>query len=183
MRIIIVIIIGSFLISCGSKNFRKLSAIETVYNGVNAKNTINLSKGSFNPSKDIFKRLGDSLSSNYIYVYSWVNHLPQSGTKHFSAVVYDYESDTTYYIANTLEKPKLIQITNSNDENLFLEEKFILKNYIEGKSDFLLAIKPKFISSEIGSDYYLLDSKLNTAYVFKNIILHNEGGLFNEIKR
>lgn len=165
-----------FLIGCGNKNYHYINSIKKDYNIKKENSSIILCHKNFNPSKKVFAKLNNILSDDFIYIYSWVNHLPMAGTNHFTVLVYDRKSNKPLYVSNTLEDTKSISI--KENATGFEEEQLILKYYLEKNIDALISLPPAFSSSEVGSEYYLFDSVSKEAYVVKNLILNNDGEIF-----
>ena len=168
----VLIFFSIILIGCSSnKNYQNINSIKKNYNIRNGDNGIILSHKNFNPSKKIFAELNNDLANDFIYIFSWVNHLPISGTNHFKALIYDRKSNKRFYISNTLEDINSINLRD--DVTKHKEEQLILEYYIDNKMDALISLSPPFSSSEIGSEYFLFDSVSKNTYVIKNMILNN----------
>jgi len=176
--LVILIYLIPFLIGCGNKSYQCIDNIKKDYNFRNENNNIITTHKNFDPSKKIFNRLNNVLSDDFIYIFSWVNHLPLSGTNHFKCLIYDRKSKKHIYIFNTVENYKSLIITYSATD--FNEEKLILDYYLEHRVDVLVSLRPAFISSEVGSEYYLLDSTSNKAYVIDNLVLDSNGEIFKK---
>ncbi|WP_374173024.1 hypothetical protein [Flavobacterium tructae] len=146
------------------------------YNIKNGDNSILLSHKNFNPSKKVFAELNNDLTNDFIYIYSWVNHLPISGTNHFKALIYDRKTNKRFYISNTLKDINSINLRD--DMTNYKEEQLILEYYIDKRIDDLISLSPPFSSSEIGSEYFLFDSLSKNSYVIKNMVLNNKGEIF-----
>lgn len=165
-----------FLFGCGNKNYQNINNIKKNYNIVKGDNSIILRHKNFNPSNFIFDELDKVMSDDFIYIYSWVNHLPTAGTNHFKGLIYDRKSKKQFYIFNTLENTKSINI--DEDTESFKEEILILNYYLENNLDVLISLSPAFSSSEVGSEFYLFDSLSKEAFVVKNLVLNNDGEIF-----
>ena len=148
--------------SCSS-NYQVIDRIQSHHNI--EKGNIILSNKGFNPSKKIFARLDKVLSDDFIYIFSWVNHLPMV-SNHFTALIYDRESKRTFYINNTLENERLIEIKEESTNHQ--EEKIILDYYFNNKINTLVSLTPTF---DLASQFSLFDSKTEEAYVVENLEL------------
>ncbi|MCW1147805.1 hypothetical protein [Flavobacterium lacisediminis] len=157
------------LSSCSIKNYNSIENLKELHNHQNPDKLIFLNKKNFNPSKKIFKKINGKITNDFVYIFSWVNHLPIAGTKHFKALIYDKNSKEVFYVNNTFEDSKTI-LFSKNVKN-FKEEKLILKCYNNGIIDSLLILKPRFVSSEIGASYYIFDSNEKKVYFLSNFTL------------
>ena len=178
-------IIAIFLVflfsSCSTIKYREIDKIRNNYNSSNETNYIALSNRMFNPTKKIFNKLDNSLGENYIYIFSWVNHLPMV-SDHFTALLYDVESNETFYINNTLESPNDIKITKKTESHK--EEMFILNYYLDNKIDSLTSLPLLYSSAEMGTQYSILDISVSKAYVIENLFLNEKGQIlkFSDLK-
>ncbi|GIQ61169.1 hypothetical protein Flavo103_43040 [Flavobacterium collinsii] len=167
---------STILIGCSNKNYQNISNMEKNYNIRNGDTGIILSHKKFNPTKKVFAELNNNLTNDFIYIYSWVNHLPISGTNHFKALIYDRKSNKRFYISNTLEDINSINLRD--DMANYKEEQLILGYYIDNKIDTLISLSHPFSSSEIGSEYFLFDSVSKNTYIIKNLVLNNNGKIW-----
>lgn len=169
--LIIILFFISFLMGCSNKNYQCIENIKGDYNIKNGNNGILIAHKNLNPSKKIFQKLGNDISDDFIFIYSWVNHLPLS-SNHFRCLIYDRKSKRKFYISNTEERPDSFNIHSATTE--FREEMLILSYYMESKIITLTSLPKAFSSSEIGSEYYLFDSASKEAYVIENLVLEGE---------
>ena len=135
---------------CSNKNYNLIIDIKEEYEN-NYEDKIVLRDKGFRPNKEIFKKLKTDITGDFIYIFSWVNHLPIVGIDEYKSILYDKNTRKVYYINNTSENKKRINIATENKN--FKEEKYLLAGILEGKIDSLVNLKPKYISSEIGCDY------------------------------
>lgn len=171
----IIILTLPFLLSCSTKNYQKIDGIKNQYNAVNTDNSILLQHKKFNPSKKVFAKLNGVLSNDFIYIFSWVNHLPRTNN-HFSTLIFDKKNSRKYYIFNTEDEIKTILIKESKDD--YEEQKLILEYYLKGEIDILESLSSPFISSEIGTEYYLFNAGADRVYIIKNLVLNDESKIF-----
>lgn len=165
-----------FLNSCANKNYQLIENIKRNYSIRNGNNSILIKSKNFNPSRKVFSILNNVLSDDFIYIFSWVNHLPLAGANHFRCLIYDRKSNKTFYVFNTLEDTKSINI---NEDNInFKEQKLILKDYLENNLEPLISLPTTFRSSEVGAEYYLFDSLSKEVFVVKHLILNDDGEIF-----
>lgn len=174
--IFLLMFFSTILIGCSNTNYQIINNLKKDYNSRNGDNDIILSHKKINPSKKIFKKLNKDLGNDFIYIYSWVNHLPTSGTNHFKALIYDRKLDKRFYISNTLEDINSINL--KDDLTNYKEEQLILKYYIDNRINALISLSPAFSSSEIGSEYFLFDSVSKNTFIVKNMVLNNNGEIF-----
>lgn len=172
----VLIFFSIFLVGCSNKNYQKIDNMKKNYNIRNGYTGIILSHKKFNPSKQVFAELNNDLTNDFIYIYSWVNHLPISGTNHFKALIYDRKSNKRFYISNTLKDINSINL--KDDMTNYKEEELILDYYLDNRMNILISLSPSFSSSEIGSDFFLFDSVSKNTYVIKNLVLNNNGDIF-----
>lgn len=157
------------LCSCSNKNYNLIRIIKEDYNNKSVEQSIVLRNKGFNPTKKIFKKIDNELTGDFIFIFSWVNHLPLSGANHYKAIVLDKISNQTFYINNTIEDVNKIYL--STDSANFFEEQIILNGFLNEKIDSLISLKPRYISSEIGTDYYIFDSSSKKAYVIEKFTI------------
>ncbi|WP_445456003.1 hypothetical protein [Flavobacterium sp. HNIBRBA15423] len=79
LSFVLIFLIVLFLIGCGNKNYHYIDNIKKGYNVKKENSSIILRHKNFNPSKKVFTKLNNILSDDFIYIYSWVNHLPIDG--------------------------------------------------------------------------------------------------------
>ncbi len=163
-----------FLVSCSASNYKTILDIKERHRKTENKSII-LSHKGFNPSKIIFKKLDKSIGDDLVYIFSWKNNLPMASDQ-FKALVYDKRTSQTLYVGNNHQNKNDIVI--KQDPNHYDEESLILKYYIGGKIEQLVSLKPQFSSSEVGTEYYLFDTKSNNAWVISNLILNQDGNVF-----
>lgn len=165
---------------CVPVNYKKINSMKKEFNESNSDDIIVINNNKFNPTEYLFKKLDGKISNDFIYIYSWVNHLPRVGTNHFIAMVYDQKTKKVFYVNNE-ENNKLININEfKSNPNIFMTEEFILKQYLDNNIAFLNSFKPTFSSAEVGSEYYLFNSMSNKVYLLKNILLDREENLFKK---
>ena len=102
------IIILFFLViiyGCGDKNYNQIIDIKKEYENNNDDNIILRSK-DFKPNKKIFKQLKKDITGDFVYIFSWVNHLPIAGIDEYKSILYDKNTQNIYYINNTSENKK-----------------------------------------------------------------------------
>ncbi|MFW0739983.1 hypothetical protein [Flavobacterium sp. T12S277] len=174
--ILTLIFFSTILVGCSNKNYQNINNMKKAYNTRNGDAHIILSHKNFNPTKKIFLELNNNLTNDFIYIYSWVNHLPISGTNHFKSLIYDRKSSKQIYISNTLKDVNSINLRD--DKTNYKEEQLILDYYIGNRMDAIISLSPPFSSSEIGSEYFLFDSVSKNTYVIKNLVLNNNGEVF-----
>ncbi|WP_154652598.1 hypothetical protein [Flavobacterium rivuli] len=169
--LIIILFFISFLTGCSNKNYQCIETIKTDYNNKSENNNIIVTHKNFNPSKKIFNKLGNDISDDFIYIFSWVNHLPSS-TNHFQCLIYDRKSKKCLCISNTVNDSKAFNVDNDTME--FEAEKLILNYFFENNINTLVLMPKAFSSSGIGPEYYLFDSASKEAYVIENLVLDGE---------
>lgn len=165
---IIILFFSLVIYGCSNKNYNQIIDIKKEYENNNDDNIILRSK-DFKPNKKIFKKLKSDITDDFVYIFSWVNHLPIVGIDEYKSILYDKNTKKVYYINNTPENKKKIHITTENKN--FKEEKKLLDGFLNEKIDSLVNLKPRYVSSEIGSDYYIFDSTSKKAFVIKNFTL------------
>ena len=170
--ILLISLLMLFLIGCSTK-YQVIDQIQA--NNEELNENIILSHKGFNPSKKIFAKLDKELSDDFIYIFSWVNHLPMA-SDHFTALVYDRKSKRTFYINNSLEDKNSIEIREKTTNHK--EERIVLDYYLKNKIDSLISLPPTF---EMGSRYTLFGSRKKEAFVVKNIELDENGKIINPI--
>ena len=130
----------------------------------------------FNPVKSIFNNLEKQLknSNHLVFLFSWVNHLPTTGTMHFQSIVYDFDNNKKYYCYNFVDNNKNIIIEETLPKN-FQTANVIIKNYELNKIDYLRTLQNRFSSAEIGQDYLIQEidllKKTNKTLVLKSVTL------------
>ena len=168
MKPITILFFLFIIYGCANKNYNLIINIKEEYENKNDDNII-LRNKSFRPNKEIFKKLNTDITGDFVYIFSWVNHLPIVGIDEYKSILYDKNTQKTYYINNTPENKKKIHIAIENKN--FKEEKNLLEGFLDGKIDSLVNLKPRYISTETGTDYYIFDSTSKKVFVIKNFTL------------
>ncbi|MGK4568179.1 hypothetical protein [Flavobacterium sp. 3HN19-14] len=128
----------------------------------------------FNPVKFIFNNLKEKLkdTNHIIFLFSWVNHLPTTGTNDFESIVYDLDNHKKYYIYNFRENFKNIIIKESLPSDLNGADT-IIENYKLNKIEYLKSLQTS-TSAELGQDYLIqninLQNHINKTSVFKSLV-------------
>ncbi|MEI6949846.1 hypothetical protein V9K67_21850 [Paraflavisolibacter sp. H34] len=167
-------IIGlSFLIlfSCSPKPYKVVQSAKNEYNASSNGTLIYLQR-KINPLKLIFKRLDRKIDEeNFVFIFSWVNHLPIAGTNDFRALFVDNGRNKKRFFYNKIEAPKTVYMVTDNSN--FRDLDFILGKVLEGKVEDLASLPPKFSSAEVGEQFYVFDIKNGKAkvYIIKNFFL------------
>lgn len=169
MKKLILCVIGIIFIGCSSTKYKQIENLK--HSAKDSKCSIVTSNKNFFPLKEVFKKLDTEISSNFLAIFSWVNHLPRAGTNDFQCLIYDYDKELIYYTYNKEQDIYDIKISIT-DTSKFYTEKLILKNYLSlDTANSSKLYKQKFQSAEIGTDYNLLDLKKHKILCFKNIVL------------
>lgn len=162
--------------SCSTAKYKVLEDIQKEYSSNNSESAyLRISNGKINSTKKVFRKLDDSLSNDYVYIFSLVNHMPMV-SNHFQALVYDRKLERTFYVSNSLENVKLITITERTES--FQEEKLILKYYLNNRIEDLLSLPILFSSTEMGTNYSVLDSTTKKGFEIENLCLNINGPIF-----
>lgn len=167
-KITLIIFMYVFSVGCTSLKYSEIVSLKNNHNSINKTNSITISNKNFHPLRHILRKLKNSISNNYIVIFSWVNHLPRVGVNEFQCLVYDYEAKTTYYIKNEEQNIDSFEISRIDDKS-FKNEKFIMVNYLLGNLEVLSNYKTKFSSVEFGTDYNFIDLKTKKVFLFENI--------------
>lgn len=141
-------------------------------------------KGYWNPAKKAFKKLRGKLKESnhiiYIYIYIWqyAGMYPLDRT-FYMALIYDVDQEKSYkiYVRDTKKGKMKIQPKDMD----FMFEKFLLKNYLENKVDYLKSIQnnsTEWVDDFYGGYSYILDVKKNRKmkYVILEPIFFDENG-------
>ena len=126
MKPITILFFLFIIYGCGNKNYNLIIDIKEDYENNNDDNIV-LRNKSFKPNKEIFKKLKRNVTGDFVYIFSWVNHLPTVGVNEYKSILYDKNTKKVYYINNTLENKKKIHVATESKN--FKEEK-ILINYL-----------------------------------------------------
>jgi len=76
-------------------------------------------------------------------------------------------------VSNSLENVNLITITERTES--FQEEKLILKYYLNNRIEDLLSLPILFSSTEMGTNYSVLDSTTKKGFEIENLCLNING--------
>ena len=132
----------------------------------------------FNPVDYIFRNLDDKLknTNHLVFLFSWVNHLPTAGTKHFVSIIHDVSNNKNYYCYNSIDNYRKIFIEEIIPQN-YTTANAILENYKQNKISYLKTLQNKFITAEMGQDYLIFEidftKKANKLLVLKSVMLEN----------
>lgn len=175
IKFILIIVFSYIFISCSNLElYKKIESSAKDYNSHNI-NKIILSRKGYNPTKKIFYKLKRNLKNDsIIYIYSWKNNALTPKNNSFKALVFDESSKLMYYASLDNDNIKI-----SKNNNLFFEEKQILKEYCLDEN--LLLIKKyqnQFSSSEIGTSYYIFDIKSSRVILLESIAFDKDGNFF-----
>lgn len=153
--------------SCSTSKYKVLEGIQKDYSFDNSESSyLRISNGKINSTKKVFRKLNNSLSNDYVYIFSLVNHMPMA-SNHFQALVHDKKLEKTFYLSNSLENDELITITEKTES--FREEKLILEYYLNNRIEDLLSLPVLFSSAEMGTNYSLLDSTTKKGFKIENL--------------
>lgn len=94
-------------VGCSTTNYRYVDSLKKDFNSSYPKDPIFIKIQEYNPSKKIFKKLDGKISNEFVYIFTWINHMPTVGTKHFNAIIYDYKTKKNIMLKMKLAMKKL----------------------------------------------------------------------------
>lgn len=161
---------------CHSQNniYKSIENLQNEYNEQNAgQHRMSLGK-DFKPTKTIIRKLKTELKSdNVIYVFSWTNTMPIAHTNKFHALLYEITTGNKYYANNLVGNYKDIVVESKNNQ-YFIDEEYILKEYLKMNNlDSLKSYEHQSNSAEMGDSYYLFDTKSNKVYYLEDLVFIN----------
>ncbi|RXM50631.1 MULTISPECIES: hypothetical protein [unclassified Chryseobacterium] len=175
MKNLLGLIMVFIITSCQSqsnilKDVENLQKLHNEQNQNSGKSKIYLGRG-FKPIKTILNSLKSELeNNNIILIFSWANTMPIANTNTFYALIYDVNKGKSYYAYNKRENYKNIIVENKSNR-YFIDQEYLLNEYLKNRTlNHLQKFENQSNSAEVGTDYYLFDTKNRQVYCLEDIV-------------
>lgn len=171
MKYYILFLISVFFIGCSTPRFYPeiASTYENFDTLVSKHGKEAVSKSSFDPHKLVMRRLSSYLKNSDHIIYHYSRTTRKWRGKEFSGVVFDALNNNYFYVGNSENRPRRIQVDTVYkypDDNY---HKFIIDNYREGKMEYLQKLGEAAGHSGIRSCELIFDINLKTNTIQKHM--------------
>lgn len=154
-----------------------LCSCNPIYKQYQSLNNNTTKNSLYNEQISAIKSILSKEKQPLILIISWKkNILIKNGSLYYTALLYNPINGNKKFIKTTEQNPKKeILLDETTSGKIFQQHLYILKNYLEGKEEYLLSLQDSFSSAEMNSPYYIYDFVKNRKLKI-NSFAFNENG-------